>query len=177
MAPISTGFSAYPTPAAFFEPFPGSTFGFAPSPTFSIGQAVDAGAAAHDPGYVSASTPPPSFVTQAASPDNNPDIGLHRFLVYMAILGAVCFGCMAYILAKPYLSKWCGGKADDKDDEEKQRPGLGLASASFRAPAMALPPRSATYGRADIWIPQERPAVVPSLSSICISVNIGFGTS
>ncbi|KAF8212322.1 hypothetical protein K438DRAFT_1958070 [Mycena galopus ATCC 62051] len=152
MAPISLSFSVYSesTPAA-------STFGFAPSPTFSIGQAAYAGAAAHAPVHAS---PAPSLFAQA-SQNNIPDTGFHRFLVYMAIVGAVCFGCMAYVLAKPYLSEWCacGGQADDDDEKEKSFPGLASATSS-RPPTIALPPRSATYGCVDIWIPQERPVYI-----------------
>ncbi|KAJ7273619.1 hypothetical protein B0H12DRAFT_501055 [Mycena haematopus] len=144
MAPISTSFSTYPTPGAFFESSPASA-----SPTFSIGKAVYAGAAAFD-----TPTPVPSMVTSALP--GPPDTGLHQFLLYMAILGAVFFFCMAYVVAKPLLIKWRGKQEEDDDDDEQKF----SKSPSFSPPSIALPPRSATYGRAEVWMPPQRPAYI-----------------
>jgi hypothetical protein len=81
----------------------------------------------------------------------------------MAILAAVFFVCTVYNLGKDHFRKWFGKKVDD-DDEEVHRfrsftvlsPVTNVndrksiaPSAAFYTPVIALPPRSATFGRLD----------------------------
>ncbi|KAF7338371.1 putative kynurenine formamidase [Mycena venus] len=147
MAPIYSSSSAYPSPAAFFEPSPTST-----SATVShVFSAVYAGAAQIDEANPS---PVPSIVHQISDSAPGPDPGLHQFIIWMAILGACALLYAAYILGKDYvISKWRSMNTIEDDEEEKRLP----AGAAFSPPMIAIPPRSATLHRSDPWSARYQP--------------------
>ncbi|KAJ6584360.1 hypothetical protein B0H19DRAFT_1058789 [Mycena capillaripes] len=133
MAPVSLdSTTSYPSPTAFYEPDPGPV-------AYTYSDVV--------PSSV------PSVLYQSAGPAP-PDTGLHQFTVYMVILAAVFLLCAGYIIGNYYIDKW---RAENMgDDEEKASTG-----AAFRPPAIAIPPRSATFSRSD-RLPhhQQRPLYV-----------------
>ncbi|KAJ6455706.1 hypothetical protein C8R45DRAFT_585268, partial [Mycena sanguinolenta] len=157
MAPISTTFSMYTTPTAFFEP----------SPTAVASLTVETLSAAVAATQDIYSRPVPTFATSASALHDPPNIG-RQFLLYMAIAGGIFLMYAGYALVKRYLAKWGG---EPEVDAEKKS--YHQARATFRPPPIAVPSPSLIYGRAPILIPQERPAYI-STNDIVRSSSRGF---
>ncbi|KAJ7921432.1 hypothetical protein B0H13DRAFT_2318548 [Mycena leptocephala] len=101
-------------------------------------------------GPTSSYHPVPNAIPSAVYHKPAPDAGLHQVYITMMIILVGFVLLSVYSVGKQYIAKWRAGNVVEDDEKSHS------TSATFKPPAIALPPRSATFGRSDHWRPHHQ---------------------